>query len=104
MPYDVNRDDLDAHEPSLTSPSRRFPLLTPADNAELSVYPKALRIWNPGAAGATIRFTPIGESNDAIGAAVTVKLNAGADEVACGVRRIWATGTDPTLEIHGYVR
>ena len=28
MAYDVNRDDLDAHEPSLTSPSRRFPLLT----------------------------------------------------------------------------
>lgn len=82
---------------SLETPARRIFLITPDDNNDLARTAKALRIWNPTTADATISLvTDFGD-------AITLDVPAGALIIEPVVTdRVRSTGTTAALKIHGY--
>ena len=77
-------------ENDVTTPARRFDLITPDDDDPLPRIPKALRFDTAG----TVVLRAIDSTAD-----VTINVAAGA-EIAVRAQYIRATGT--TATIHGY--
>lgn len=76
------------------APATSVDLVTPSDTVDLAYASKALRIYNPGDAGAAV----VGIS--AAGGSFTILLNTGVNIEPIRATRIMATGTDGGLTIH----
>lgn len=100
MTYDSTRDPRAQHAIATDAPARKLALITPADGAELAVYARALRVYNPGGGTGALVVVPIGHAD---GEAVTLKFAAGVTIEPTQVRRVLATGSDATLIVHGYI-
>ena len=86
---------------SPTSPARRIEAVVPDDGADLPVPAKALRIWNPGDAEATVSLVAVGAPEGAPATAIPVPPGLSVEPLM--VRRVAAAGTDGALTIHAYV-
>lgn len=83
--------------PGVADPANDCFLITPSDSADIPKGVKALRIWNPTAAVATITLTTV------TGSVVTISFPPTSLVIEpIRARRIAATGTTAALVIHGY--
>jgi hypothetical protein len=99
--YDLQKDPNALASRSAASPGSDMALVAPADGADLAVYSRALRVFVPLALSeASVRVTPTLAADDTT--TVTLKFGAGVNYEPLSVRRIWATGTTPGLDIHAY--
>lgn len=100
--YDASRNPSAAYARNDSDPAGLIVALTPNDTADLAVYVKALRIYVPqSVAEVSLRVTPTLADDDAN--TVTLHFPAGLAYEPLSVRRVWATGTSPEVEIHGYM-
>ncbi|BBF93390.1 spike base protein, RCAP_Rcc01079 family [Blastochloris tepida] len=105
MPYDKGRDPFAQWASARSAPALRLVDITPTD-AELPIYPKALRIVVGTDVAltngfATVRVVPISEDSDT--ATVDLKVPQGLTIEPTGVRRVLATGTTAGVVVQGYV-
>lgn len=101
MPYDPARDPMHGHAASLTSPTRHLRAVTPADDADLDTYAKALWVFVPlDVVGgvASVRITPLGADD---GESVDILVPPGLQPLPpCQVRRVWATGSTSGISLY----
>lgn len=97
MPYDNKIDRFGSSAASRQSPALDVMKLTSAmlsDTADLTVYAKALRIWNGSGGAVTVMATPLAAASDLAAAAVPITVPPGAVAYeAISVRRVWTTGS-----------
>lgn len=99
--YDPQKDPNALSARDAVSPGGDLAPVVPADGADLPAYARALRVFVPfSLAEATLRVTPVLAADDA--ATVTLKFGTGLSYEPLSVRRVWATGTTPGLDIHAY--
>lgn len=91
---------LRSHVPSRGSPATRAVPVAASDAADLATYAKALRVFNPAGAAATVRVTYAEEANDQ--ATVDLVFPPGLTIEPSAVRRVWKTGTGAGLSIIAY--
>ncbi|MCA0405379.1 MAG: hypothetical protein LCH39_04435 [Proteobacteria bacterium] len=100
--YDPARNPSASYARSAGDPAGSAIDIVPNDAANLTSYVKALRIYVPATlAEATVRVTPTLAEDDA--SFVTLRFPAGVSYEPLSVRRVWATGTTPEAELHGYL-
>lgn len=85
------------HGPNLVNSATSVFAIAPSDDADLPKVIKALRVWNPDAAAATIHYRTVD------GDEVTVSVPASTLWTEPAVMdKVFATGTSATLVLHGY--
>lgn len=90
-------DPYEFHSLTLYSPARVMIEITPDDDNDLDRVCKALRIYNPGGAAATVALKTAGGSTVSI---TVLATSLWIENVV--VTKVFATGTDGGLVIHGY--
>lgn len=97
MTYDPRYDRFGAASSTRQSPAVEAIALTAAmvsDTVDLSIYAKALRIWNGSSASVTLMVTPMSAASDLAAAAVPITVPSGSvGYEAISVRRVWSTGS-----------
>lgn len=65
-----------------------------SDTVDLSVYAKALRVWNGTSGNITLLVTPSGINDDSAAGAVALTVPAGVvGYEPISIRRVWSTGS-----------
>lgn len=100
--YDPVRNPSASYARGAGDPASSAIDIAPSDANNLASYVKALRVYVPASIGeASVRVTPTLAEDDA--SYVTLRFPAGVSYEPLSVRRVWATGTTPEAELHGYL-
>lgn len=97
MPIEASRSRYSAYDNRRETPGARGTALMAAmlsDTVDLTVYPKAMRVYNASAADIILRVTLEHEPDDTSAGAVPLTVPAGVLSIEpLSVRRIWSTGS-----------
>lgn len=101
--YSTQKNPYSAHSRGPGEPAAEMLRITPSDSVDLDPYCKALRVFVPSSLDeAALCVTPMLAADDA--STVTLKFASGVSYEPLAVRRVWATGTTASIEIHAYLR